>query len=54
LFGALDGRNEPSYGLMNLAAQRHSGKGAVNFADGHVEAVAADYGLNPAHSKPLE
>jgi len=41
-----------SHGVVNLIAQRHSGKGAVNFVDGHVESVPADYGLNPEHSKP--
>jgi prepilin-type N-terminal cleavage/methylation domain-containing protein/prepilin-type processing-associated H-X9-DG protein len=41
-----------SHNVENLIAQRHSGKGAVNFADGHEEAVRADYGLDPAHSLP--
>lgn len=41
-----------SHGVVNLIAQRHNGKGAVNFVDGHVESVPADYGLDPAHSKP--
>jgi prepilin-type processing-associated H-X9-DG protein len=51
-----DSRRVPieAHGVMNLLAQRHNAKGAVNFADGHVDSVPADYGLNPAHSKPME
>jgi prepilin-type N-terminal cleavage/methylation domain-containing protein/prepilin-type processing-associated H-X9-DG protein len=43
-----------SHSVKNLIAQRHNNKGAVSFADGHTESVPADYGLNPAHSKPME
>ena len=38
--------------VLNPIANRHEGKGAVVFADGHMEMELPDYGLDPAHSKP--
>jgi prepilin-type N-terminal cleavage/methylation domain-containing protein/prepilin-type processing-associated H-X9-DG protein len=36
----------------NLVSSRHSRKGNVSFADGHVEAVIPAFGLNQANSDP--
>jgi len=38
--------------VINPIASRHEGKGAVVFADGHLEMEMPDYGLDPAHSQP--
>jgi len=37
---------------VNPIADRHAGKGLVVFVDGHVQLVAPDYGMDPAHSNP--
>jgi len=43
-----------SRGRHNLISERHGGRGMVVYADGHSELQPPAYGLNDAHSKPME
>jgi prepilin-type N-terminal cleavage/methylation domain-containing protein/prepilin-type processing-associated H-X9-DG protein len=47
-----DSRWVPEGSKTNLITSRHGGKGVCVFADGHVETVAPEFGLDPRHSWP--
>lgn len=47
-----DSRWVPSGVKTNLVSPRHNKKGVVAFADGHVEAVSPEFGLNLTNSMP--
>ena len=53
--------SDPSASIINdgrwvapgdVLSLRHSGKGDVTFADGHVQSVTPKFGLNQANSRP--
>ena len=45
-----DSRWAPGYD--NLIAQRHTGRGVVALADGHIQLVLPKFGQDPANTKP--
>ncbi len=47
-----DGRWEPGVGA-NTITMRHSGKGNVNFADGHAQTVDYQFGADPNNINPV-
>ncbi len=47
-----DSRWVPSGVKTNLVSPRHAKKGVVAFADGHIEAVPPEFGLNLTNSTP--
>ncbi|MEW6303690.1 MAG: DUF1559 domain-containing protein [Verrucomicrobiota bacterium] len=47
-----DPRWVPHGRVPNLVSPRHAKKGNVVFADGHLEIVTQDFGLNPTNSQP--
>lgn len=47
-----DPRWVPEWSRPNRVTDRHDKKGVVAFADGHVENVLPEFGLDPANSQP--
>jgi prepilin-type N-terminal cleavage/methylation domain-containing protein/prepilin-type processing-associated H-X9-DG protein len=48
-----DSRWVPEGSKTNLITSRHGGKGVCAFADGHIETVKPEFGLDPRHSWPM-